>query len=112
MGNLNKYKKRSKKREAATAKELGGKVVPGSGCIQDEFMKEDVHSKHFILQHKALDQLGFRITTKDFRLCEDRALRQCKMPAYRVEFCQEGLDIAIIRWQDLIQLLIDAGYDK
>lgn len=107
-----RIKKLSTKKEKATARDLGGSVTPGSGNVDNVFMKEDVHSKHFVLQHKFTEKKSYSIKAKDFSLCEDRALRQCKMPAHRIEFTATGEDVAVIRWQDFLQLLMDAGYDE
>ncbi len=102
----------SKKKERATARDLGGRVTPGSGNTADIFAKEDVHSKHFVLQHKFTEKKSFSIKAEDLRLCEERALRQCKMPAHRIEFTEYGEDVAIIRWQDFLQILMDSGLDS
>lgn len=107
MPRLNRFKKISRKREEATAREIGGRVTPGSGSIDNPYMKEDVHNEHFVLQHKTCTTKGYRLTRKDLTTCEDHALMNCKMPLWRIEFPDH--DVAIIRWQDLIPILLKAG---
>lgn len=107
MPNLNRFHKLSVRRERATAKEMSGKVTPGSGNLSSPYLKEDVHTKYFVLQHKTCETKGYRLTRKDLSACEDHALLQCKMPLWRVEFPDH--DVAIIRWQDLTQILLQAG---
>lgn len=100
--------KRSRKQEKQTAKSLGGRVQPGSGNLKNPFLKEDTSSEHILCQCKTTEKGSFSIKRKEFDLTEDRALQQLKMPAWRITL-QDQTDLAVIRWEDYLQLLSDAG---
>lgn len=98
---------RSRRQENATAKELSGRVQPGSGNVPVERFKEDVSAAEVLCQCKLTDKKSFSIKEKEFQLTTQRALKQSKMPAWRIQF--QNADVAVIRWDDYVQLLIDAG---
>jgi hypothetical protein len=93
--------------EASTAAAIGGKTTPGSGNLRNPYLKEDANGKHVLVQCKITDAASYRLTQDEFQKCEDHALMQAKMPAFRVTLPTQ--DLAVIRWQDYIQLLKDAG---
>ena len=102
-----RYRRLVDKQEKKTAKDLSGKVQPGSGNIKHPFLKEDALGKEVLAQCKMTEKPSFRITRKEFDLTTERALSMCRMPCWRVDM--QGTDVAIIRWDDYVQILRDAG---
>jgi hypothetical protein len=103
--------KRSRRQEKSTAADLGGKVQPGSGNIRNAYLKEDVISSDFLVQAKTTEASSYRITKKEFEQTEKRALFLLRSPLWRVTI-QDELDLAIIRWSDLQQILLDINNAK
>ena len=108
MGRLPRSLKRSRKQEKDTAKTLGGRVQPGSGNLRNPFLKEDTISDECLCQCKTTEKASYSIKRKEFDETEERALRQMKMPVWRITL-QDETDLAVIRYQDLLQLMSDAG---
>lgn len=113
MAGLNRFKTRSRKREKATARDLRGRVTAASGATNNPTEKEDVVSRDFVLQHKTCERLSYSLKRKDLSLTQERALRQCKMPLWRIEFHEpQDHDLAVMRWCDLMGILYKEGYFK
>lgn len=98
----------SRKQEKQTSRDLGGRVQPGSGSVRNPYFKEDTNSEHVLCQCKATDKGSFILKRSEFDTTEEHALRQSKMPAWRITF-QDQTDVAVLRWQDFLALLKDAG---
>lgn len=102
--------KRSKKQENATAKDLQGKRVIGSGNIQNPYMKEDAVSDMFLCQVKFTDKASYSIKLKDHQALREHAQKMVKTPLWRIDI--SGEDLAVLEWSVFIQLLKDAGWIK
>ena len=100
--------KRSKKQEDATAADLQGQRVIGSGNIQNVYMKEDAVSEMWLVQCKFTDRLSYSITLKDHEKLVEHAQKMIKNPAWRLDI--SGTDLAVIDWNTFVQLLKDAGW--
>ncbi|MBD3261317.1 MAG: hypothetical protein GF334_06465 [Candidatus Altiarchaeales archaeon] len=98
---------RSKRQERATARDTGGRVQPGSGSVPVKGLREDTKSRHTLVQCKLTERKSFSIKEDEYRLTTERALEMGKMPCWRVQF--KKADVAVIRWDDYVQLLEDAG---
>jgi len=107
MSDPHSRRKRSRRQERATAKELRGRVQPGSGNVPVRSLKEDAVSAEVLVQCKLTDKKSFPLKEKEFLLTTERALRMSKMPVWRVQFPEA--DLAVVRWQDYVALLKDAG---
>lgn len=102
---MNLIMKLSRAREKATAKDIKGVVTPGSGNLKNPYLKEDVHSDLFILQHKLTAKASYSLKASEFEKTRQAACRVVKSPLWRVEM--DGADLAILRWSDFLQFLKD-----
>lgn len=100
--------RRSKKQEQATADDLQGKRVIGSGNIQSPYMKEDAVSELFLCQCKFTDKASYSIKLKEHLSLKDHAQKMVKTPLWRIDI--QGEDIAVLEWSTFMQLLKDSGW--
>ena len=98
-----RLRRKWRRHEDSTAKELSGRVQPGSGSLKNPFLKEDVLGKHVLCQCKTTDQKGYRLTAKEFKKLHERAMLHVKIAAMRVTI--QDQDLAVIRWEDLLGFL-------
>jgi hypothetical protein len=97
--------KMSRLREKATARDINGRVTPGSGNLRNPYLKEDVHCDLFVLQHKLTKKGSYSLKASEFEKTKVAAFRQVKSPLWRIEMV--GADLAVLRWSDFLQFLKD-----
>jgi hypothetical protein len=108
VNRLDKFK-RSRKQEARVAKELRGRPVPNSGAGRNIYAKEDAEGSLFLCQCKYTDKKSYSLKEAEFEKTERHAARKLKLPIWHIQFPTR--EVAVIRWDDFRQMMLDAGYD-
>ena len=95
MGNLRKI---SKKRETFIAKELGGRVTPGSGNLW--FQKSDVYTDSFRIEDKFTFKDNYRISYDILRKIEKEANQTKKIPLLHFGFFKTKDNYIVVKTTD------------
>lgn len=99
---MNYIKKKSKKQEALTAQEFGGKVTPASGALSGS--KGDVKTPDFLIENKFTDADKYKLELKTWKKIEEEAIREgLRIPMIQLDI--QDLSLIIIDFNDLIYLL-------
>ena len=94
----NQVKKKSQKKENSRAKELGGKVQPGSG--NQFFAKGDIKLENYLIEHKYTDNKSYSITLSTFKKIEKEAQALLKNPAMIIEI--RDTKFVLLRYNDIL----------
>lgn len=85
--------KRSKKQESERAKQIGGRVQPGSGSSSRA--PQDVRSDEYMEQLKFTDQDGYRLTAKEWLGLAHDASTFGRTPRMVIDFEKYGIRLVI-----------------
>ncbi len=88
-----KINTRSKKQESDRAKQIGGRVQPGSGSSSRA--PEDVRSDEYMEQLKFTDADGYRLTAKEWLRLSHNASTFGRTPRMVVDFEKYGIRLVI-----------------
>lgn len=95
--------KRSKKQEERLAKTLaGGRAQIASGALP--FWCNDVCSNNWLLEAKYTEAKSFSIKRDYWNILEQNAFSSGKLPVLVVEFEPQRKGLAIIRYQEFLEL--------
>lgn len=86
---------RSKKHETARAKEIGGRVQPGSGSSSRA--PQDVRNDEYLEQHKFTDADSFALKIKEWLRNEDDASRFGRLHRMVIDFDAYGVRLVVTR---------------
>ena len=88
-----KINKRSAKQEKDRAKQIGGRVQPGSGCSSNA--PQDVRSDEYMEQLKFTDGDSYRLTVKEWLQLRGDSDRFGRSPRMVVDFSRHNVRLVI-----------------
>lgn len=92
----NKRKKvnaRSKKQEQNRAKQIGGRVQPGSGCSPNA--PQDVRNAEYMEQLKFTDKASYRLTVEEWLELRADSDRFGRLPRMVIDFEEHNLRLIV-----------------
>lgn len=104
MLKLSTTKQRSRAQERKIAKEVGGKVVKGSGCMRHA--KGDVKMEQFLIEAKTTDAASYALTVETMNKVIDEGLEIGKEAILQLDFRKHQLRLAVVPWMNF-QLMLD-----
>lgn len=90
----------SVRQERRVAKQVGGRVQPGSG--NQWSAKGDVKTAEHLIECKTTDGKGYRLTVEVLRKIETEAAKAGRRPVLQVEFRLERRRYAVIPWEEFL----------
>lgn len=91
------------KKEIEDAKSFNGKKTPRSGGFWS--FPGDITTERFLIDSKATDKKGFRITAKIWHKIYNEALKSRKLPCLSVSLRNEDIELVILDRNDFLSLL-------
>ncbi len=85
----------------------GYRGVPGSG---NGDRKGDNKGKNFLIEAKTTQKASRTISTAEFAKCETEARGEDRLPLMQIQL-KDRKRLALLRWEDLVELVEAAGWE-